>query len=91
MKGCSRFRAAPIGFDRDHRRYWYFPPSPGLFIEQGAFTCQTPNEDDPLALPSKPVFRSYDLTDKQLGKHLNTLLCGGKPFKSQLINYSHFI
>lgn len=77
MRGCSRFRASPLGFDRFYRRYWFLPPTAGLFVEQGAWTTEIPDESQPLALPRKPKFHSYEISDDNLVKHLHTLLNGG--------------
>lgn len=78
MRGCSRFRASPLGFDRYFRRYWFLPPTPGLLVEQGAWTTsQTPNEEESLALPVKSKFNNYDLSTEQLVLFLRTLINGG--------------
>jgi hypothetical protein len=76
-KGTQRFRATPLGVDRFHRRYWFFPPSPGIFVEQGAWTTQPLPDDMPLVMPPRPNFKSYDIPTDDLLEHLHSLLLGG--------------
>ena len=42
-------RVAPLGVDRDHRRYWLFTGEPGLFVERGWFDIDTGGVPQPPA------------------------------------------
>lgn len=89
MRGMSRFRAAPLGYDRFWRRYWFFPPTPGILIEQGAWTVETPDESQPLAMPVKQKFGNDVVTDEQLVKFLHTLCNGGYPSTCAPVKWTH--
>lgn len=78
-----------MGYDRFHRRYWFLPPTPGLLVEQGAWTTQPPSEEDPLALPVKPRFNNYDLSTEQLILYLRTLIGGGYPSNKAPVKWFH--
>ncbi|KAI6187153.1 Bromodomain adjacent to zinc finger domain protein 1A [Aphelenchoides besseyi] len=90
LRAFTRYRPNSLGYDRFMRRWWFFPPSPGIFIEQGACTTSTKtDETKPLVLPEKKKFHTYDLDTETLIKYLRVLLNGAYPSPTVPVRWFH--
>ncbi|KAI6214143.1 hypothetical protein M3Y94_00234000 [Aphelenchoides besseyi] len=90
LRALTRYRPISLGYDRFMRRWWFFPPSPGIFIEQGAFTTSTEtDETKPLVLPERKKFHTYDVDTETLMKHLRVLLNGAYPSPTAPVRWFH--